>query len=348
MLANVFTKTTRDRWKAPVIAVAALAAMFFFGMMTYRDIDLSVYTNLPDYFTQLFGISEDADVASLAYGAILSGYGALTVTAIALAMGSSSFAGEERNRTIGLLLGNPKSRTSVLVSKVASMVVLTAAMALLLWIVGIVTPALLDVSIAGMHVGALILHLFAISLFFGFLALAIGAWTGNPGVAAGATAGILFVSFMGAGLFPLVEGFEDLAKAFPWYYFNASKPENNGVDWGHVGVLAAGIIVFAGAAVVGVNRRDLKDQSSGVSLVDRLRYHPLTHTLADRLAGSTRVSQIWIKTASEHQGLLFVVAVLMFGFMGVMIGPMYNLVSEAMASISEAFSPELLALFGGG
>ncbi len=348
MLANVFTKTTRDRWRAPVIAVASLALLFFFGMMTYRDIDLSVYTNLPEAFRQLFGISEDTGVANLAYGVILGGYGALTVTAIALAMGATSFAGEERNRTIGLLLGNPKSRTAVLISKAASMVVLTAAMTLFLWVVGLVTPALLDVSIAGMHVGALMFHLFAISLFFGFLALAIGAWTGSPGVAAGATAGVLFVSFMGAGLFPLIEGFEDLAKAFPWYYFIASKPENNGVDWGHIGVLAAGIIVFAGAAIVGVNRRDLRDQASGVSLIDRLRDHPLTHRVADRLAGSTRVSRIWIKTASEHQGLLFVVAVLMFGFMGVMLGPMYTLIDEAMATLTEAFSPELLALFGGG
>ena len=348
MLANVFTKTTRDRWRGPAIAGVSLAFLFVFGMMTYRDIDLSVYTDLPDAFKQLFGIVDDADVASLAYGAILGGYGALTVTAIALAMGAGLFAGEERNRTIGLLLGNPKSRTTVLVSKAASMVVLTAAMALLLWVVGLVTPALLDVSIAGMHVGALMFHLFTISLFFGFLALAIGAWTGSPGMGAGAAAVVLFVSFMGAGLFPLIEGFESLAKAFPWYYFSASKPEVTGVDWGHIGVLAAGIAVFAGAAIVGVNRRDLKDQTSGVSLIDRLRSHPLTHKVADRLAGSTRVSRIWIKTASEHQGLLFVTAALMFAFMGVLIGPMYTLIDEAMASLTEAFPPELLALFGGG
>lgn len=348
MLANVFTKTTRDRWRGPAIAVGSLSFLFVFGMMVYRDIDLSVYTNLPDAFKQLFGIVDDADVAGLAYGAILSGYGALTVTAITLAMGAGLFAGEERNRTIGLLLGNPKSRTSVLVSKAASMVVLTAVMALLLWVVGLVTPALLDVSIAGMHVGALMFHLFAISLFFGFLALAIGAWTGSPGVGTGAAAGVLFVSFMGAGLFPMIEGFENLAKAFPWYYFNASKPENTGIDWGHIAVLAAGIVVFAGAAIVGVNRRDLKDQTSGVSLIDRLRGHPLTHKIADRLAGSTRVSRIWIKTASEHQGLLFVTAALMFAFMGVLLGPMYTLIDEAMATLTEAFPPELLALFGGG
>jgi ABC-2 type transport system permease protein len=38
----------------------------------------------------------------------------------------------------------------------------------------------------------------------------------------------------------------------------------------------------------------------------------------------------------------------MFGFMGVMLGPMYTLIDEAMATLTEAFSPELLALFGGG
>ncbi|MEN8039905.1 MAG: ABC transporter permease subunit [Actinomycetota bacterium] len=347
-LANVFTKTTRDRWKAPTIGVISLGFLFFFGMTVYRDIDLSVYTNLPDYFRQLFGISEDADVASLAYGAILSGYGALSVTAITLAMGASVFAGEERDRTIGLLLGNPKSRTSVLASKAASMVVLTVAMTLLLWAIGLVTPEILSVSIAGIHVGALMFHLLAISLFFGFLALAIGAWTGSPGVASGATAAVLFVSFMGAGLFPLIEGFENLAKAFPWYYFNASSPETNGIDWGHIGILVAGIVVFAAAAVIGVNRRDLRDQTAGISVVDRLRDHPLTHKVADRLAGSTRVSRIWIKTASEHQGLLLVVALLMFGFMGVLLGPMYLLIDEAMATLTEAFPPELLSLFGGG
>jgi len=347
-LANVFTKTTRDRWKGEAIGSVTLALLFLFGMAIYRDIDLAVYTNLPELYRTMVNIPKDADVASLAYGAMYGSYGAMTLAGLALVMGAASIAGEERKGTIGLLLANPKSRMSVLVSKTTSMVFLTAAGSLFLWGVGLVVPVMLDVSIAGMHVGALIFHMFAISLFFGFLAMAIGAWSGSPGMASGVSAGVMFISFIGAGLFPLIGGFESVAKAFPWYYFNSSQPVTNGVGWGHIGVLFAAIAVFAVAGLIGVNRRDLKSQTVGVTLVDRLRANPLTQKLADRLAGSARVSHIWTKAASEHQGLLFVTAIIMFFIMGVTIGPMYTLIDDLIATMTDQFPDVLLALFGGG
>jgi ABC-2 type transport system permease protein len=348
MLANVFTKTTRDRWKGVAIGVATLSLLLLFGMSAYRDIDLSVYTNLPEVFRSLVNIPEDADAASLAYGAIYGSYGALTLAALALSMGSASIAGEERKGTLGLLLANPKSRTNVLFSKAASLMLLTAVGAFVLWGAGRVAPTLLDVDVAGMEVGALVLHMFVTALFFGFLAMAIGAATGNRGLASGVTVGVMIVSFFAVGLFPLVEGLESVAKAFPWYYFNGSDPVINGINWGHIGVLVAGCVVFAATAVVGVNRRDLKGQTVGVTLVDRLRSHPMTHKVVDRLAGSTRVSRIWIKTASEYQGLLFVTAALMFFAMGVMLGPMYTLIDDALVGLTDDFPEALMALFGGG
>ncbi len=348
MLANVFAKTTRDRWKGVAIGVASLAAMLFFGMSVYRDIDLSVYTSLPEVFRTLMDIPQDADVGSLAYGAIYGSYGTLTMAALALSMGSASIAGEERKGTIGLLLGNPKSRVSVLASKAASLVLLLGLGSLVLWGAGLGSAAILGVETGGMHVGALVFHMFVISVFFGFLAMAIGAWTGSPGMASGVTAGVMFISFVGAGLFPIIEGWENVTKVFPWYYFNGSKPVTNGVDWGHLAVLFAGIVVFVVASLVGVNRRDLKSQAVGVTLLDRLRGNPLTHNVIDRLAGSARVSRIWIKTASEHQGLLFVTAALMFFMMGVLIGPMYGFLDEAMLGLMDEFPEVLLALFGGG
>jgi ABC-2 type transport system permease protein len=348
MLTNVFTKTTQDWWKVMTIAVVTLGALFLMGMTVYRDIDISIYTSMPDAFLSLFGIPADADIASLAYGAIYTGYGSLTLAAVVLVLGAASIAGEERNGTLGLLLGNPKSRTYVLVSKAGALVLVTGLGALVLWAVGRVTPEFLDVSVSGIHVEALILAMAVNALFYGALAMAIGAWTGSRGLASGVTAGIMVLSFVAAGLLPLIESLDFLAKAFPWYYFSGNDPHLNGVSWGHLGVLITGIVVFAVAAVIGLNRRDLKGQTVGVTMTDRLRANPMTRQIAERLAGSARVSRIWTKTISEYQGLLFVTAALMFLVMGVMIGPIYNLLDKALLDLSDALPEALLAAFGGG
>ena len=348
MLANVFTKTTRDRWRGTAIAAASLAAMLMFAMAVYRDIDLAVYTELPEVFRSLMNIPEGADVASLAVGVAYGLYGALTFAALALVTGAGSIAGEERAGTIGLLLGNPRSRTQVMVSKAGAMVVLTALGAAALWLAALIVPQLLNVELGQMAVGAYTLHLFINSLFYGFLAMAIGAWTGNKSLAAGATAGVMIVSLVAVGLLPLIEGLEDLARAFPWYYFDGSEPLINGVHWGHLGLLTAGSVVFAVAALVGINRRDLKGPTVGATLLDRLREHPLTRRVADRLAGSARVSRIWVKTASEHQGLLVVTAAVMFFMMGLLMGPMYTLMDETLLGFADQFPETLLVLFGGG
>ena len=92
MLANVFTKTTRDRWKGIAIGMATMAVLFLFGMSVYRDIDISVYTELPEALLSMMNIPKDADVGSLAYGAIYTSYGALTLAALVLVIGAGTIA----------------------------------------------------------------------------------------------------------------------------------------------------------------------------------------------------------------------------------------------------------------
>ncbi len=348
MLTTVMTKTFRDRWKGEAIGVLTLVLLFLMGMSVYRDIDLAVYTDLPEVFRSLVNIPADADVGALAYGAIYTSYGALTLASLALSMGSASIAGEERDGTMGLLLGNPKSRTHILVSKAVNVVLLTGLGTLVLWAGGILVPQILNVDITGIFVGALVLHMFFIAVFHGFLALAISAWTGKARLATGATVAVMVLSFFAVGWLPLIEGLENGVKAFPWYYFSGSQPHVNGVSWGHLGVLLGGIVVFAVVALAGVNRRDLRDRTTGTGLVDRLRTHPLTKKAIDRLAGSARVSRIWTKTASEHQGLLIIVSYVMFLIMGVLLGPMYTFIDDTIASIGDAFPEGMMELFGGG
>jgi len=348
MYASVFTKTVRDRWRGVTIGTVSLAALLYLGMMAYQDIDLSIYTDLGPAFQSLIGIGEDADAASLAYNAIYSTYGAIILAGIAIAMGSAFIAGEERKGTIGVLLGNPRSRTQVTVAKAGAMLLLIAAAGLALWAAGVATPAALDVSVQGMDVAAFTLHLIVSTLFYGFLALAVGAWTGRTGLAAGVSAGVLMLSFLAVGILQAIEGAQDWARIFPWYYFSGSDPLLNGISWGHLAVLAGASSALFAIALIGVNRRDLRGRSTGVTLLDRLRAHPWTAKVGERLAGTARVSRIWVKTASEHQGLLFVVSALMFWVMGVMLGPVYRAIEGSMTDFGDALPAEMLAFFGGG
>ena len=81
-------------------------------------------------------------------------------------------------------------------------------------------------------------------------------------------------------------------------------------------------------------------------MLDRLRSHPLTKKVVDRLASSVRVSRIWIKTLSEYQGLLIITGYTMFLMMGVLLGPLYSFMDEAMLTFSERAPEVLMAMVG--
>jgi ABC-2 type transport system permease protein len=321
--------------------------MFLGAMAVYRTIDTSVYTSLPEAFLSIVNISSDADVAALAYGAVFTTYGALTLAGLAITAGSAAIAGEERRGTIGLLLANPISRTGVVMSKAASMALLTAFGAVILWIAGRASPVVLDVSTAGIHIEALLLHLLINALFYGFMAWAIGAWTGRRGLAAGVTAAVMVVSLVAVGIFPLIEGWENLARVFPWYYFTGSDPHLNGTNIGHLAVLAAGSTALVGLGLIGVNRRDLREKTAGTSLLDQLRANRFTGLVAERLAGGTWVRRIAPKTMSEFQGLTLITSALMFFVMGILMGPMYTAIDTELFEMTNDMPEALLALIGG-
>ncbi len=83
-------------------------------------------------------------------------------------------------------------------------------------------------------------------------------------------------------------------------------------------------------------------------IADRLRGNERAAELIDRLSGGARVSSIWIKTTAEGQALVLVVALVMFAFMGLMMGPMYTALESTLAGLSGDLPDELLAIVGGG
>lgn len=345
MLANVFTKTVRDRWVGVAIGTFAVVLFLLLGMAVYRSIDISLYTEMPDAIRNLFGYASATDAGGLALGAIYTFYGGLTIAGLAIAMGGGSIAREERSGTIGVLLGNPRSRMQVQLATAASMVSLVLAASLALWAGGHLVAGALGVDVSELSVAGVSLHVFANGLFYGFLAMAIGGWTGKTSAAWGGATAVMLLSYLAAGVLPLVSGLADLARAFPWHYFDSSEPAINGPHWGHLGVLLGGSAVLGFLAVVGVRRRDLRRQSVRETLVDRLRRQPLTRAVVDRLAGSARVSRIWVKTASDHQLLVIITGYVVL-LVGVIMGPFFTAVDQDLAGFTEQLPEALLTAFG--
>jgi ABC-2 type transport system permease protein len=347
MLANVFTKSVRDRATSMLIGAFSIGVLLWFGMAVYRDIDIGFYyENLPPAILDLMGIPSTGDVAGIAVGAMYNLMGAFTLAGLAISMGAYAVAGEERDGTLGLLLGNPLSRTGVLGSKATSLVVVTALGSLILWVFALIVPGWLDVDMTGIDVNALMIALFFNALVYGFLALGIATWTGNRSLGSGVAVAVMLIGYLGASLLPLIENMADWARIFPWYYFTGSNPVVNGTNWGHIGILAGLSVLFGGVAFVGVVRRDLKQKSTDRTIVDRLREDPRTQKIMEKIAGSARVSRISIKTASEFQGLLVVTAVIMF-YMGLLMPLFYSFIPADFRELVESFPDALVAMIGG-
>ncbi|MDH5422904.1 MAG: ABC transporter permease, partial [Acidimicrobiia bacterium] len=233
MLATIFTKAIRDRSVGVVMSALAVALLGAGAVWIYRDVgDLiaELVAGMPETIVSAVGLSGAGTGTTFVLGEMLNLIAPMVLGGIAISIGTSAIAGEERDGTLGLLLANPRSRTSVLLSKTGALLAMSVVGSLFLWGAVVVAVGLVGGEIGNLTLGAMAVHLMAFTMFMGGLALFIGSWTGNAAVASGVSVGVLIFSFLAAGLLPLVNGLENLAKIFPWYYFNSSKPIESGID----------------------------------------------------------------------------------------------------------------------
>ena len=346
MLGTVLGKALRDRWLSAVVGAVSLGLMLWFAVAVYADIDTSFYYELPPAMLDAMGINpEVGGLSGIAYGAMYGFMGAMTLAGIAISIGAGGIAGEERDGTLGLLLANPRSRRRVLMAKVGALVVLTLLGTGLLWLAGVAAPVVVDVDTAGVRVAALTVHVGANALFWGMLAVAVGAWSGNRTAASGTAATAMVGSYLATSILPLFPAVEGLVGFVPWHWMSGSSPEANGVDAGHLALLLAGAVLFGGVAWVGIERRDLRVGSGRPGLVARLREHPGVRRRAARATGSARVSSPAAMALSEGRGLVVVVAAVL-GVMGLVYGPMYTLLPASFTEALDGFPDALMGMIG--
>jgi len=182
----------------------------------------------------------------------------VAVMVVTVAIGSRALAGEEENRTMGLLLANPIRRSTVVLQKTAAMVIYGCAVGLATF-AGVAAGSLLGgLGMNIGHIAATCLLLTLVGLVFGALALALSAATGRVSVAVYGTVGVALVLYVLNALLTFSDTLVGYAKASPFYYYLTSDPLMNGMHWGHAAVLTVLTVVLIALSVVLFQRRDLR------------------------------------------------------------------------------------------
>ena len=345
MFANVYTFALRERYLGALIGALCVVAMLALGAGVYSGLEdqlAALVADMPAAMQALMGMAEGADPSSFVVAEMMNLIAPMVLSGLAISMGTSAIAGEERQNTLAILLGNPHSRTQVLLAKAGSMATLTVTSGLLLLAGSALALALLGASPA-IELWASVVHLIALGLFFGCFASFLGAWTGRQILATAGATGLLIVSWLATNILPLLD-LREVARLFPWYYFNGAHPLHTGVHWDHIAVLGGLSVGLLGAAVVGVRRRDLHF-GDGTGFWSLLSQHPRVAGILARFGGGSQVSSICMRTVSEMQMIAGMVA-FYTGLMALAIGPMFNSISGVLKDLSNAFPEALMAMIG--
>lgn len=347
MLRTVYLKSLRDRMLGVAVGVVALFLTAWMGLWAYGGVDDAdtFFASMPDAYVDLLGITRESGTAGLMMSMMFGFMGAFVLGGLAISMGASAIAGEERDGTMNMLATAPRGRSRLHASKAAAYLTLLVGGSIAASASYLLAAEIVGAEISSLDLTAATVHLTSVMLVYGILAFALGAATGNRSTASGIATGFLIISFLGAGLLPLVEGRGDAAKIFPWYYIDGASPLVNGTDWAQVGVLTA---IWAAVLVAGglaFTRRDLRAGGATRTLADRLRANPRMAATMEKVRGSGSVTSLTSKALSDKQGVALLAAYGLF-VLAVVMAPMFNALADTIGDVVSSMPDAVLAMVG--
>ncbi|HSK26037.1 MAG TPA: ABC transporter permease subunit [Jiangellales bacterium] len=242
-------------WVVGLAGVSMLYAGFYPAVSAPEFAD--AYASMPSGVIDAFGMQDLASPAGYLGSTVFGILGPVLVMVFAIGWGARFIAGDESTGALDLLMAHPVSRPSVLLQRtlalVAGLVVLGLTVTLALTVVS--GPAGLDLGVGPLAAGAL--HLIALGLAVGAIALALGAATGSRAVAVGGAAVVAVLAWMANALAPQVEGLGWLAEVSPFSWYSQGRPLVDGVQWGDVGLLVGLAAVALAVGTAAFRRRDL-------------------------------------------------------------------------------------------
>lgn len=256
MLNAVLVKDITQRW-LPVTILGLVLAGITVGALAISAHLQDVLTSLAQSFPEALNAFIGADTpGGYVVGELFNVIAPLALVSYAVLTGASGIAGEEEEGTMDLLAAQPISRRKIFINKAISIILALAIAILLFGAAAVISAWVFGVNVSSAGIIATCTHMFFLVVMFGALALALGAATGYPSAAAAGIGVIAALSYLADVMLPLAD-LSSWARLSPWYYYAGSHPMLNGVNQGHISVLA---IITTSALVLAAfifERRDL-------------------------------------------------------------------------------------------
>lgn len=265
MPTEVLVEGIRERrrglawWALGLAALVALNVAFYPSIRD--DQALSDYAkDLPESVRALFAGGE-LDITSPA-GYLNSQIFALLAPILflifAIGAGSAAVAGEEERGTLDLILAQPLRRRNYVVQRFLALTALVAALALVLLLTVALGSWAVDLEIGFGKLLAASSSVGLLALFFGSVALAAGAIRPGRAPAIALAAGLAVVAWLLDGLGKAVDLLDSLRPLSPYYQAIGRNPLREGALWDGWSILAVACALLAAVAVVGFERRDVR------------------------------------------------------------------------------------------
>jgi beta-exotoxin I transport system permease protein len=175
----------------------------------------------------------------------------------AIGRAADSVAGEERRKTIDLVLTTPVSRGRVVAEKSLAAVVGVGILAALTLVSLEASAAAFNMDIGLIELAAAVVGSALLALFFAALSLLVSCATGKKGMAIAVGATAATASYFLNSLAPLSEPLKPYRVISPFHWYLHNSPLTNGFDTLGFGGLIVGAALFFGAALVAFDRRDV-------------------------------------------------------------------------------------------
>lgn len=178
---------------------------------------------------------------------------------LAISLGSSLLASEEKDGTIELLLSRPLSRTAVLISKALVALIITVFVGFIGLLITVIMSELVDIDVSSGNIALAAIASTMLALSFGSIAFMVS----SLGKARVASVGIATLFSLGGYIIDSLSGaaswLEWPSKVFPFHYYQASDILTGTYNWNNM-IYILGVTMFCLIVSVTVFRsRDISN-----------------------------------------------------------------------------------------